>query len=113
MHANIIESVWLTFQHGDNQRLSFAAKSGVDSDFTSNHTCHSKSTPDTRRPPTSPLSLDPVDGRRHRERMHDPRLANMRMQHYSVNAGEAAKKFFNVGGGHSQFAGQFGVGWAA
>jgi len=73
---------------------------------------YSKSTPDAGSPPASPRAFNPVGRRRGGEGVDDPWLANMRVQHDSMDVGEAAQKLLDLVRRHAQLVGQLGIGRA-
>src|SRR5262249_923408 len=85
----VVVSRRLSVQDRNDKRLSFSAKPGMDLCFALNQNADAEGAPDTMRPPASLSALNPICCWYYRERMDDPRLADMRMQYDSMNIGEA------------------------
>lgn len=85
VYPKATKSHWFSIRDRDGQRLGFPGKPGVEPGLTSYQHRNPKSAPDAGGPPSAPLALYPVGRRRYREGMDDPWLANMGVQHDSVD----------------------------
>lgn len=97
VHPNVLESDWLSIADRDRERFRFAAVAGVNADFAAHENRRAQSAPHAWRPPAPVLPFDPVDGRRKRKRMDDPRPADVWMKHNAVNIRQGAKDLFDLG----------------
>jgi hypothetical protein len=81
MYPNLFRTDGLTVCDPNDQGFGFCSEPGVELSLTSNQGSHSKSAPNAWSPPTPLRSCNPVHCWGQRERVDDPRLANVGVQY--------------------------------
>jgi hypothetical protein len=92
VYPDFINADRLAVANGNDQGITFCSEPCMDFSVALNQTAEAEAeaTPDAWRPPTSLIAPDPVYGRRGRERMDYPRLADVGVQDDSVGCRKGA-----------------------
>ncbi len=109
VYPDIINADRLAIANGNDQGITFCSEPCMDFSVALNQSAEAEATPDAWRPPTPLIAPDPVYGRRGRERMDYPRLADVGVQDDSVGCRKGAQSFFDPFGRDIQLSCQFRV----